>query len=113
MPVGQFDRLVEVAERGDADDRAEGLGAVDVVVGGHAVDDRRVAVDPGVGVAHEAVARVVGVDPPRARRARHGVVVADQPEPVLEALREALVDHRAIEHVLEGVADRGGLDQAR
>ena len=35
------------------------------------------------------------------------VVVADQPEPVLEALGEALVDHRAVEHVRRArVADR-------
>ena len=43
---------------------------------------------------------------PMARRAVTRVVVADQAEPVLEALGEALVDHRAVEHVLRRVADR-------
>jgi hypothetical protein len=43
----------------------------------------------------------------------HDVVVADEPEPVLEALGEALVDHRPVEDVgRAGVADRG-LAQAR
>ena len=43
---------------------------------------------------------------PRAARAVDGVVVAHQPEPVLEALGEALVDHRPVQDVLERVADR-------
>ena len=34
-------------------------------------------------------------------------MVLDQPEPVLEALGEALVDHRPVEDVLGRVADRG------
>jgi dihydroxyacetone kinase len=34
------------------------------------------------------------------------VVVADQPSQSQEALQEALVDHRAVEHVLRRVADR-------
>ena len=41
------------------------------------------------------------------------MVVADQPEPVLEALGEALVDHRPVEHVLRRVADRRLLDGLR
>src|SRR3712207_7891452 len=39
--VGELHGAVEVAERRDADDRPEGLRAVDLVVDGHAVDDRR------------------------------------------------------------------------
>ena len=35
------------------------------------------------------------------------MAVPDQPEPLLEALGEALVQHRAVEHVLGRVADRG------
>ena len=62
-------------ERRHADDRAERLGRVDLVVGGHAVDDRRVVEEPGVGVADEAVARVVGGDPAGARSSRSTRVV--------------------------------------
>ena len=113
VAVGELHRLVEVGERGHADDRAEGLGPVDLVLGGDAVDDRRVAVDPRVGIADEPGTRVVARDPARARRAGDRVVVADQPEPVLEALGEALVDHRPVEHVLGRVADRRLLDRAR
>ena len=87
--------------------------AAELVVGAHARDDRRVEVEAGVGVADEARARVVGGDPARAGRAVHRVVVADQPEPVLEALEEPLVDHRPVEHVLRRVADRRGLDRRR
>ena len=63
---------------------------------------------PGVGVADEALARVVGRDPALRGRAVGRVVVADQAEPVLEPLGEALVQHRAVEDVLRRVADRGG-----
>ena len=113
MAIGQLDRLVEGAEARDAHDRPERLGRIDVVVGCHAVDDRRVAVDAGVGIADEAVARVVGADPAGGARPGHGVVVANQPEPVLETLGEALVDHRPIEHVLGRVADRRLLHRLR
>ena len=69
--------------------------------------------EPGVRVADEAVARVVGGDPALGAGAVDRVVVADQAEPVLEALGEALVDHRAVEDVgRRRVADRG-LAQAR
>ena len=106
MAVGELHRLVEGRELGDADDRAERLGRVDLVVGGHADDERRVVEDPGVRIADEALARVVGGDPPARRGAVHGVVVLDEPEPVLEALGEALVDHRPVQHVLDRIADR-------
>ena len=61
---------------------------------------------PASGIADEPVARVLRGDPARAGRAADRVVVADQLEPALEALEEALVDHRAVEHVLGRVADR-------
>ena len=62
--------------------------------------------DARVRVADEALARVVGGDAAARVGAVHGVVVAHQPEPVLEALGEALVDHRAVEDVADRVADR-------
>jgi hypothetical protein len=66
VAVGQLDRLVEVAERRHADERAERLGVGEVVVGAHAVDDRRVHEQPPLGIApDEARARVGGGDPPR------------------------------------------------
>ncbi len=111
VAVGELDRLVEGAEVRDADDRPEGLGGVDVVVGGHAVDDRRVAVDArrrGRPRSRRAGCPTL-IRPVRAR-ARDRVVVADQAEPVLEALGEALVDHRPVEHLLGRVADRRLLD---
>jgi hypothetical protein len=61
--VGEPHCLVERGERRDADDRAERLRAVDLVVERDAVDDRRVVEDPGVRVADEALARVRGGDP--------------------------------------------------
>ena len=38
------------------------------------------------------------------------MVVADQPQPLLEPLGEALVDHRAVEHFARRVAHRSGLE---
>ena len=55
MAVGQLDRLVEVVEHPDADERAERLGAVERVVGCTPIDDRRVRVEPRVRVADEAL----------------------------------------------------------
>ena len=54
MAVRQLHRLVEVVKRRDADDRPERLGAVDLVLGGDAVDDdlaRTETFGPIVGVA--------------------------------------------------------------
>ena len=113
VAVGELHRLVEVGERGHADDRAERLRRVDLVLGRDAVDDRRVAVDASVRVAHEPVPRVVARDAAGAGGARHVVVLADQAEPVLEALGEALVDHRPVQHLLGRVAYRRLLDRAR
>ena len=76
MVVGHLHRLVERRELDDADDRAERLGRVQLVVERHADDDRRVVEEPGVRIADETVARVVRVDPPALRRAVDGVVVA-------------------------------------
>ena len=90
VAVRQLHRLVEVGERGDADDGPERLCRVDLVVPPHTVHDRRVAVDAGVGVADEAVARGLSlVIRPVPVEPEGRVVVADQAEPVLEALREA------------------------
>ena len=100
VAVGQLHRLVEGRERGDADDRAERLGRVDLVVGGHADDQRRVVEDPRVRDRRRSPrAGSSAVIRPCARRAVDRVVVAHQPEPVLEALGEALVDHRPVEDV--------------
>src|SRR4029078_1005541 len=57
--VRQLDRLVEVAEAGDAHDRPERLRAVDLVLDRHPVDDRRVAEQAGVRGPHPA-APIVG-----------------------------------------------------
>ena len=50
---------IERVERGDADDRSERLGPVEVVVDRDAVDDHRVVVEAGLGVADEPGPRVV------------------------------------------------------
>src|SRR5215216_5044967 len=84
VAVGEGERLVEVAERRYSDNRAEGLRAVDLIIGGDAVDDRGMAVEPGVGVADEAGARVIRSDPSGRARAGHRVVVADELEPAEE-----------------------------
>ena len=67
-------------------------------------------------VSHYLLARALS-DMSLALRARidateHRVVVADQPEPVLEALGEPLVDHRAVDHILRRVAHRRVLHRA-
>ena len=75
MAVGQRDRLVEVLEARDADERAERLGVRELVVGAHAADERGVEVQPALGiVAHEALTRVGRGDAARCRssRARRG-----------------------------------------
>jgi hypothetical protein len=41
------------------------------------------------------------------------MVVADQPEPLLEALGESLMDHRPVEHVLRRIAHGRLLDRGR
>ena len=97
-------------EARDADERAERLGA------GRArprpctpVDDRRVVEEPAPPGRRRspsrglsAVMRPMPVEPCSVWWSRI------QPEPVLEALGEALVEHRAVEHVLRRVADRRG-----
>src|SRR5215212_11314525 len=81
VPVGEGYGLVEVREGGDADDGAEGLRAVDLILHRNAVDDRRVVVDAGLGVSHEALTRVVPGDPARPARAVDAVVILYQVEP--------------------------------
>jgi hypothetical protein len=64
-----------------------------------------------VRVADEALARVVAGDPAGAGRAVHLVVRLHLAEPLLEAVQEALAEHRPVQHRRVGrVADDGGLD---
>src|SRR4030095_8886933 len=90
VAVGQLDRLVEVAERVHTDDRSEGLGAVQLVLGGDAVDDGGVAVEPGLRVADEPRPRVVPGDPAEPGRAAGAVVAFDQAGAALAPFQGAL-----------------------
>ena len=107
MSVGERDRLVERVEARDPDDRAERLDPIEVVIGPDAVDDRGVIEEASFGiVADEAFARRRSRDPSDRARAVHVVMIADQLEPVLEPRGEALIDHRTVDDVARGVADR-------
>src|SRR5215210_5052534 len=100
VPVGEGYGLVEVRERGDADDGAEGLRAVDLILHRNAVDDGRMVVDAVLGVPYETLAGVVRGDSARPSRAVDSVVVLDEIQPPEEPLVEALAQHGAVEHLL-------------
>ena len=104
VPVGEGYCLVEFRERGDADDRAEGLCAVDPILHRNAVDDGRVVVDASRSVADEALARVVCGNASHPARTVDAVVGLDQLEPSQKPLVEDLAEHRAVEHVLRRIS---------
>src|SRR5215210_2217298 len=103
--------LVEVRVRGDADDGAEGLGAVELVVRRHAVNDGRVAVEAGLRVADEVLARVIRCDPADPGRSVYGVLLPYEVQPAQEPLLEALAEHWAVEYVLRWISDGSLLDR--
>src|SRR5215212_5258036 len=104
MPVGEGYSLVEVREGGHSDDGTEGLCAVDLILRRNAVYDGRVVVDAGLGVANEALARVVLGDPAHPARTVDAVMGLDQLEPAQKPLVEALAEHRSVQHVLRRVS---------
>ena len=114
VPVRELDRLIERLERRDAHDRSERLSTEELVIGHHAVDDRRVIEEARFGVvADEAFPRSLVRDPTDGARAQHAMMIADQVEPFLESLREASVDHRPIQDVAGRFADRRFRDRLR
>src|SRR5215212_10276376 len=113
VPVGEGYGLIKVREGGDADDRAEGLCAVDLILHRNAVYDCRVIIDAGLGVTNEALARVVLGDPAHPARTVDVVMGFEQLEPTQKPLVEALAEHGPVQYVLHRVSNGRLLDGTR
>jgi hypothetical protein len=98
--------LVERVERGDPDDRTERLGRGEIVLCRHTVDDRGVIVEAAIRVTEEPVPWRRRGDPPCRGRTEHAMVIPNQLEPRLEALREPPVDHGSVQDRSHRVSDR-------
>jgi hypothetical protein len=101
------------AGAGHADDRAERLDPVEIVIRSHSVDDGRMEEEARRRIPDEPLARVLGRDPARAARPTDPVVRLDEREPFLvrdlvnDLFREILDDFGADGAFLAGFADAG------